>query len=116
MRPRARQLKHQRGSGSVLSLVVLAASVLLYSALFLVAKVVLMQGQLQSSVDLAAIGASQTLRGLNTGLPCQRARAILTINVAHLETCSIVGDETTVAGTTSVVGIVLNATATASGS
>ena len=90
-----------------------AAAVLIYGTVFFIGQVSLAQFRLQSSTDLAAIAANQVLHGLNTGFPCERAKAILQANVAHLETCSIVGDETTVAATISVVGIVLSATATA---
>jgi secretion/DNA translocation related TadE-like protein len=103
----------ESGSASVVYLAVSAAALLIYSTVFSIGKIGLAQSNLQQSTDLAAIAANQVLNGLNTGYPCQVARAILEANVAHLETCSIVGDETTVAGTTSVVGIVLSATATA---
>jgi hypothetical protein len=69
--------------------------------------------RLQSSVDMAAIGANQTLRGLNSGFPCVRAKEILTLNMVLLQKCSIVGDETTVVAGITVMGIVLSATATA---
>lgn len=73
------------------------------------------QARLQTATDLAAIAASQTYRGLNTGLPCERARQILTLNMVKLAGCSIVGDEATVAANLTLMGIVLNATATAVG-
>ena len=107
------RLGTESGSASVVYLAVSAAAVLVYSTLFYLGQMSLGQLKLQAATDLAAIGANQVLHGLNTGFPCGRAEAILESNVAHLETCSIVGDETTVAATTSVVGIVLNATATA---
>ena len=103
----------ESGSASVVYLAVSAAALVIYTTVFYLGQISLGQSRLQASADLAAIGANQVLHGLNTGFPCERAKAILEVNVAHLETCSIVGDETTVAATTSVVGIVLNATATA---
>ena len=105
----------ENGSGTVLVLTIIGAVFVVYSVVLTGSRLGLASSRLQTTVDLAAIGASQTLRGLNTGFPCRRAEQILLANMAQLETCSIVGDETTVAGSTSVVGIVLNATATASG-
>lgn len=70
---------------------------------------------LQAAVDAAAIGANQTMRGLNTGVPCERAKEILTLNMVFLEKCSIVGGETTVSGSKTFLGMFQSATATAAG-
>lgn len=108
-------VRGQAGSSSVLLLGLLAGMVTLGAVVTGAGKMAMAQGALGSATDLAAIVGSQTLRGLNTGFPCQRVQQILQANMAHLKTCSIVGDEVTVATTTRVVGIVLNATATAAG-
>ena len=71
------------------------------------------QTSLQHATDLAAIAASQTERGLNTGIPCGRAKEILTLYMVAMQKCSIVSSEATVTANTTFMGIVLNATATA---
>lgn len=103
------------GSGTVLAIALIGAFVAAIFLATLVFRIALDDQELQDSVDLAAIGGSQTYRGINTGIPCDRVNQILTLNRQSLESCLIVGEEVKVAGTSVVMGIVLNATATAVG-
>jgi secretion/DNA translocation related TadE-like protein len=105
----------EAGSGTVLSLTMLAAISAVLLAVLGIGGMSQAQARLQGATDLAAIAASQTYRGMNTGLPCGRASEVLTLNMVKLAGCSIVGDEATVAANLTLMGIVLNATATAVG-
>ena len=102
-----------RGSGSILAITAIGASALALTGVAFVSQVTAQQLRLQRVVDLAAIAANQTLRGLNTGLPCKNADEIFTLNMVNGDKCLIVGDETKVAAHVRVVGILLVATATA---
>lgn len=111
--PRETRPPRDNGAGAVLGIAAIAGILIAASLFGLVTKIGQRQLQLQNSVDLAALAGNQTFRGLSTGIPCDRAKQILTINMSKLESCLIVGEVTTVAGTSSVMGIVLSATATA---
>ena len=108
-------MENESGSGTVLAITLLALVASVSLAALSIGGFGLAQARLQAATDLAAIGASQTYRGINTGLPCERAGQILTLNMVKLAGCSIVGDEATVAAHLTLMGIVLNATATAVG-
>jgi secretion/DNA translocation related TadE-like protein len=105
----------ESGSGSILALSMLGLVVAVVLAVLGIGGFRQQQGRLQGAADLAAIAASQTYRGMNTGFPCQRASQVLTLNMVNAAGCSIVGDEVTVAANLTLMGIVLNATATAVG-
>lgn len=111
--PQGTRVSPDEGAATVLGLATIAGILIAASLFGLVTKIGQRQLQLQNSVDLAALAANQTFRGLSTGIPCDRARQILAINMSKLESCLIVGEVTTVAGTVRVMGIVLSATATA---
>ena len=106
-------MKQDSGAGSVLALTVIGATALALVMVGTLGRVAIEQVRLQRVVDLAAVAANQTLRGLNTGLPCQNAEAIFTLNMVKGDKCLIVGDETKVAAHLELMGIVLLATATA---
>ncbi|MDE2408790.1 MAG: flp pilus-assembly TadE/G-like family protein [Actinomycetales bacterium] len=108
-------MESESGSGTVLAITLLAFLAAVFLAVVSIGGVRQTQTRLQAATDLAAIAASQTYRGMNTGLPCERAGQILTLNMVKLAGCSIVGDEATVAANLTLMGIVLNATATAVG-
>ena len=108
-------MEGESGSGTVLAITLLAFVAVVFLVVLSIGGFRQSQSRLQTATDLAAIAASQTYRGLNTGLPCERARQILTLNMVKLAGCSIVGDEATVAANLTLMGIVLNATATAVG-
>ena len=104
-------MKTDRGSGTVLFLAVIFVAVSLASCLALGGTLALQQSKLQAVTDAAAVGSNQSLRGLSSGFPCEVAKEILQINMASLQTCSIVGEETRIKATTVLAGIVLTAEA-----
>ena len=100
-----------RGSGSVLVLAVIGVACTLLAALAAGGKLAVASAKLQVATDAAAIGANQVLRGLSTGYPCEVANQFLQLDMASLQTCSIVGEETHIVATVQVMGIVLTAKA-----
>lgn len=106
-------MRRDAGSGSVLAIALVGASALALVTIGTLGRLAIESIRLQRVVDLAAIAANQTLRGLNTGLPCQNAEAIFTLNMVKGDKCLIVGDDTKVAAHLELMGIVLVATATA---
>lgn len=101
------------GAGAALLLGVSGAVVVGAIALASALGIALTEAKAQVAADLSALAASQVLRGISTGIPCDRARQLATLNMNPVSTCSIVGEEVTVATRTVHRGIVLNATATA---
>jgi len=101
------------GAGAVLVLGVSGAFFVGAIILASVLGIAVIQTKGQVSADLSALAASQVLRGISTGIPCDRARQLAVLNMNPVSTCSIVGEEVTVATRTVHGGIVLNATATA---
>ena len=77
------------GSGTIISLGLMAAIV---SGVLLIGNLSigqLQQTRLNELADNAAIGAADSLRGLNTGYPCEVAKAI----AAQFSNCYIVDDD-----------------------
>jgi len=104
-------MKPEQGSGSVLFLALVGVSIVLAGAISAGGTLALTQSKLQAATDAAAIGADQALRGLSTGFPCEVAKQFLQLDMASLQTCSIVGEETHIVATAQVLGIVLTAKA-----
>ncbi|MEY3677505.1 MAG: hypothetical protein RL351_732, partial [Actinomycetota bacterium] len=81
----------ERGSGTVLALAAVTLAIGVFSLSQVVAFNLIQQRRLQSTVDAMAIGATDALRGLNTGFPCPTAGEIGLIKGVELDTCRIVG-------------------------
>jgi hypothetical protein len=105
--------KSDSGSGTVLALSSVALAICLFSLSQVVAYNLIAQRRLQATVDAMAIGATDALRGLNTGYPCPTAGQIGLIKGVELDTCRIVGFEVFISAHSKGVGIVLSASALA---
>ena len=103
----------ERGSGTVLALAAVTLAIGVFSLSQIVAFNLIEQRRLQSTVDAMAIGATDALRGLNTGFPCPTAGEIGLIKGVELDTCRIVGFEVFISAHSKGVGIVLSANALA---
>lgn len=103
----------ERGSGTILALAAVSMAICLFSLSQVVAFNLIAQRRLQATVDAMAIGATDALRGLNTGFPCPTAGQIALINGVGLDTCRIVGFEVFISAHSKGVGIVLSANALA---
>jgi hypothetical protein len=103
--------KKDSGNISVIWLATLGAGLAIILATGIGRNALIQRQKLQLVVDQAALSADGSLRGLNVGFPCEVAKRILQIDMARLQTCSIVGEETRVAGSLLYMGIVLSAEA-----
>jgi hypothetical protein len=103
--------KKDSGNISVIWLATLGAGLAIILASGIGRNALIQRQKLQLVVDQAALSADGSLRGLNVGFPCEVAKRILQIDMARLQTCSIVGEETRVAGSLLYMGIVLSAEA-----
>jgi hypothetical protein len=100
-----------RGSGTVLVLALLLSAISFSGMVTFTGNLLVKQSQLQAETDSAAVAANQTLRGLNTGFPCEAATRFLHHYLAGLQNCLSVGEKTRVVATAQVGGIVLTAEA-----
>ena len=90
----------QRGSGTVLALVVLMSGVLLLSVVMLAADLLAASSQAVSAADMAALGAaSARLEGVAE--PCSVARAVIDDYGVRMTGCRLVGEDVVVTVTAS---------------
>jgi len=101
------------GSGTVLSLAMVALSVTCLGVTQTIALHLLSGARLTAIAESAALSADDALRGLITGYPCEIAKEIAVENMVILDECRIVGFEAFVKMHVDSMGIVLNATARA---
>lgn len=101
------------GSGTVLSIALIALSVTCLGVTQTIALHLLSGARLTAIVESAALSADDALRGLITGYPCEIAKEIAVENMVILDECRIVGFEAFVKMHVDSMGIVLNATARA---
>ena len=81
---------NERGSGSVLGLLVMLVSVAALAVLAPAFEPIYLGAKAQSIADLAAVAAEDSLRGLTTGIPCEVAVVVVAANGAQLTRCRIV--------------------------
>jgi hypothetical protein len=91
----------------------LAGGTLVLGALLLGLQALAAQERLTSAVDLAALAAADTQRGLVSGVVCENAESILKTVDAVMTTCRIVGDGVMVSGQLSLLPLTLEASAIA---
>jgi hypothetical protein len=91
----------------------LAGGTVVLGALLLGLQALAAQERLTSAVDLAALAAADTQRGLVSGVVCENAESILKTVDAVMTTCRIVGDGVMVSGQLSLLPLTLEASAIA---
>lgn len=91
----------------------LAGGTVVLGALLLGLQALTAQERLTSAVDLAALAAADTQRGLVSGVVCENAESILKTVDAVMTTCRIVGDGVMVSGQLSLLPLTLEASAIA---
>ncbi|MGN6428294.1 MAG: Rv3654c family TadE-like protein [Leifsonia sp.] len=106
-----RALAGQRGSGSVLAVAVIGATVSLAAGMLAVGGAVAAQRRASAAADLSALAAADVAVGRVAGDPCQTAADVSAANGAAVTGCSADGVVVTV--TTSVDYLGLPATASA---
>jgi hypothetical protein len=101
--------------GAITAFVAVAttAVAVLIAAVSLAFQYLVMQQKLVASVDLAALAAADTQRGLVSGVVCENAESILKTVDAVMTTCRIVGDGVMVSGQLSLTSMTLEASAIA---
>lgn len=92
---------------------VMAASSVLIGTLLLGFHALIMQERMTAAVDLAALAAADTQRGLVSGIVCENAESILKTVDAVMTTCRIVGDGVMVSGQFRLLPLTLEASAIA---
>lgn len=105
--------RNSDGSGTVLAVGLISAILALFIGMAAVSQVWVTQARLQATADTAAIGAADSLRGLNTGFPCPEAKRIAQVNMANLVECRIVAFRVFLKLRSEALGIVLSAEALA---
>ena len=91
----------------------LAGGTVLLGALLLGLQALVTQERLIAAVDLSALAAADTERGLVSGIVCENAESILKTVDAVMTTCRIVGDGVMVSGQLSLLPLTLEASAIA---
>jgi len=107
------RLTGEQGSGSVLSVAVVAVVLLLFSLLLPVMTVLSAQQRAVGAADAAALAAADVAVGILPGSPCRVAATVASANAARLDGCLIDGTTATVRVTTRVLGFAVSALATA---
>ncbi|WP_284975567.1 Rv3654c family TadE-like protein [Arthrobacter sp. efr-133-TYG-104] len=92
-RARAAQDHGDRGSGTVLALVLGMVVLALLAGLLMLAQAGVMTARAESAADLAALAAADAARGLAPGEPCSVAADVAEHEGARLSSCSVAGKE-----------------------
>lgn len=95
----------ERGSGTVLSLGLAAATLALGGVLVATVHLVSVAQQVQQVANLAALAASDTAIGVTPGLPCRTARTIVTLHGFALTSCELEGSRARVSVADSLWGV-----------
>jgi secretion/DNA translocation related TadE-like protein len=98
----------RRGSATVLSLGLSAATLALGGVLVSTLHLVSVAQQVQQVANLAALAASDTAIGVTSGLPCRTARTIVTLHGFALTSCELDGSRARVSVGDSVWGLNLS--------
>jgi len=103
----------ESGSGSVLAVAVLGATLTVTLLLVPVLGLLVVSGQLRTAADAAALAAADTASGLLPGVPCEAAERAAELNNARLTTCDVSGFIAAVTVGRTVAGQLLGARAKA---
>jgi secretion/DNA translocation related TadE-like protein len=103
----------ERGSGSILALAVLAAMLALCSLLLPLVGVLSAKQRMSAAADAAALAAADVTVGLAPGVPCAAADRVAAANGAMLAGCEVDGLVVTVAVKATILGLPIEASATA---
>lgn len=109
----ARSLADEKGSGTILALATFVLVVASATPLIFSANQALERERLDTSAELAAISASDSLSGFRTGYPCEVAAKVAQLNMVNLAECRIVGFDITIRVSAKSIGMVHFASATA---
>jgi secretion/DNA translocation related TadE-like protein len=91
--------RNDRGSGSVLSLALVATIMCLAGLLFPFTGLLVVHGHAQALSDQAALASADVLSGITVGVPCTVALSLVEPIQKSEWTCLTVGDDAYVSGT-----------------
>ena len=81
------------GSGTILALAIVATMVAALVTALYASNYLVHRSRVQAAADSIALAATDSLRGLATGFPCEIAHSLSKVNVVVLDECRIVGFE-----------------------
>jgi secretion/DNA translocation related TadE-like protein len=108
-----RRESRERGAGSVLAVSIVAAVVVLASLALPLYTVLVVRASVSGAADAAALAAADTVSGVVSGIPCERAAAVAQENGAQLDACASDGLVVTVSASRAVLGFRVVVAATA---
>lgn len=109
--PQGRASSGERGSGTVVALAVVGATVSLTAGMLTVGGAVAAQRRATAAADLSALAAADVAVGRMPGEPCETAETVAAANGAHTASC--VSDDVVVTVTVTVDYLGLSARASA---
>ena len=86
----------EEGSGTVIMVAVIALLLMVFSLAQLPVRTLIEQARAEVAADQAAVAATNSLRGFNTGVPCEVAAFVSRQNGARLARCRIVENNVSV--------------------
>lgn len=109
----ARAPAGEEGAGAALAVGLVAAVIAAFLLLAMVATVLDAHRRVVGIADAAALAGADTALGAATGLPCERASALVTDGAVRLDSCEQRGTLVRVRVSVSVLGVAVRAVAVA---
>lgn len=106
-------MRGEAGSGSVLGVAVIAATIAVASLMIPVIRALAAVGHGWAAADASALAAADVAVGIQPGVPCESAAAVAASNGARLDGCVVDGVVVTVSVEVAVLGFGLSVRATA---
>jgi secretion/DNA translocation related TadE-like protein len=106
-------MRGERGSGSLLAVAVIAATIAVVSLLVPLAVALSGVERARAAADASALAAADVAVGISPGVPCESAAAVAAANGARLDGCSVDGAVDTGGVAVTVLGLGVRSRATA---
>lgn len=107
------RLSNERGSGTVLSVAVLAGILAIVGMVIPVSLALAVKQRVVGAADAAALAAADTASGFASGIPCDAATKAARLNGAELSECDIEGLVATVTARAGYLGLEVSVSARA---
>jgi secretion/DNA translocation related TadE-like protein len=108
-----RRLSEERGSGTVLSVAVIAGILAIVGMVIPVSLALAVKQRVVGAADAAALAAADTASGFASGFPCDAAAKAARLNGAELSRCDLDGLVATVTARTGYLGMEVSVAARA---
>lgn len=99
------RVRGERGSGTVLSIAVLAAVLAIVGMVIPVSLALAVKQRVAGAADAAALAAADTASGFAAGYPCDTATRAARLNGAELSRCEVTGLIATVTARAGYLGL-----------